>query len=125
MLTFITANTFTNIIAAAQSNEMGYQTSGAANAVISILAFRKFFVCGVKLGAPAMYISDFARFEKDTQTDLLKIFAFSNITRYRMANIERRVKVQHSMMLASPENTDSLKVLLTLYYSTRPNATKT
>jgi len=71
-----------------------------------------------------MNISDFARFEKDAQREFLKIFAFSNITRYRLANIERRFKVHHSMMLASPENTDSLNFLLTLYYSTRPNATK-
>jgi len=44
MLTFIVANSFLNIIAASQYIQMGYQSSGAANAVVSVLAFRKYFV---------------------------------------------------------------------------------
>ena len=44
MLTFVAANPFLNIIAAEKDTEVGYQTSGAANAVASILAFRMYFV---------------------------------------------------------------------------------
>ena len=48
VLTFVIANTFLNIITASQDTEKGYQTSGAANAVVFILTFRVYFVCGVK-----------------------------------------------------------------------------
>jgi hypothetical protein len=47
MLTVIAANTYLNIIAAAQDNEAGYQTSSAANDIVFVLVFRKYFVCGV------------------------------------------------------------------------------
>jgi len=45
MQTFITANTFLNIIAAVQITEMRYQSSGTANAVVYLPVFRKYFVC--------------------------------------------------------------------------------
>jgi len=40
MLTFIIENTCLNIIAALQDTDKGYQCSGAAKAVVSVLAFR-------------------------------------------------------------------------------------
>jgi hypothetical protein len=67
MLNFITANTFLNIIAASQDTETGYEYSGTANTVLYILAFPKYFVCGVKRGAPEWKMSDFAIFETDSQ----------------------------------------------------------
>jgi len=48
MLTFITANKFLNIITASQDTEKGYQSTGDANVVVSIVAFREYVVCGVK-----------------------------------------------------------------------------
>jgi len=45
MQAFIIANSFLNIIASALDSEKGYKTSGTANAVVSVLAFRKFSCC--------------------------------------------------------------------------------
>jgi len=45
MLTFIITNSFLSLIAASQDTEKGYQSTGAANAVQFILAFRMCFVC--------------------------------------------------------------------------------
>ena len=41
-------------------------------------------------------MSDFAIFETDTQRSAPEILAFSDITRYRLANTERCFKVQQS-----------------------------
>ena len=75
VLTFVIANTFLNIIAASQDTEKGYQTSGAANAVVFILTFRVYFVCGVKWVAPELKMFDFARFEADTQRGAPETFS--------------------------------------------------
>ena len=75
MLNFITANTFQNIFVAPQDNEMRCQTSGTANAVVSIIVIRKYFVCGLKGGAPELNMSDFARFETDTESCALDTFS--------------------------------------------------
>ena len=74
MLTVIAANTYLNIIVAAQDTEAGYQTSSAANDIVTVLVFRKYFVCGVNWGAPEMNMSDFAIFEKGTQRSAPELF---------------------------------------------------
>jgi len=45
MLRVNITDTYLNIIAAAQGTELSYQSSSTMNAVISVLAFRKYFVC--------------------------------------------------------------------------------
>jgi len=75
MLTVITANTYLNIIAAAKDTEMRYQPSTTMNAVITVLVFRKYFVCGVKRGAPELNMSDFAILETDIQRGALELFS--------------------------------------------------
>jgi len=47
MTTFIVKNSFLNNIAAAQNTEIRYQPSSTMNAVIFVLVFSKYFVCGV------------------------------------------------------------------------------
>jgi len=59
-------------------------------------------------------MSDVAIFEADTQRGAPENLAFSNITRYTLANIERRFKFQQFKQfrrIASPENMGSLKRL--------------
>jgi hypothetical protein len=45
MQAFIIANSFLNIIASGLDSEKGYNTSGVTNAVVSVLAFRKYICC--------------------------------------------------------------------------------
>ena len=73
--TFIVANSFLNIIAAAQDTEMRYQSSSNVNAVISVLVFRMHFVCTVNRGAAVLNMSDFVIFETDTQSGALELFS--------------------------------------------------
>jgi hypothetical protein len=75
MLTVITANTYLNIIAAAQDTELRYQISSTMNAVISVLVFHKYFVCGVNRGAQELNMSDFAIFETDAQRVAFELFS--------------------------------------------------
>jgi hypothetical protein len=67
MMAFIITNSFLNIIAAAQYIQLWYNSSGTANAVVSVLAFGKYFFCGVKWGAPELDMSHFAIFDTDAQ----------------------------------------------------------
>ena len=48
MMAFVIANTYLSIIAAAQDAENGYDASGSANAIVSVIAFGKYFVCRLK-----------------------------------------------------------------------------
>jgi len=75
MLTFITANTFLNIFAYVQDNEMRYQSSGITRAVVFILAFRKYFVFGVNWGTEELNLSEFAIFETDTHRGASETFS--------------------------------------------------
>ena len=54
---------------------MRYQTLSTMNAVISVLVFRKYFVCGVNREAQELNMSDFAIFETDAQTKSLELFS--------------------------------------------------
>ena len=65
---------FLNIFAAAQDTELKYQTSSTMNAVISVLVFSKYFVCGMNTGAPELNMSDFPKFEADTQRSVSEIY---------------------------------------------------
>jgi hypothetical protein len=83
-----------------QDTEAGYQTSGDANAVISVLVFRFYFVCGVNWVAPELDVSDFAIFETDIQRGGPEIFDLLNITRYRLAIFELPCKVEQSKKIS-------------------------
>jgi hypothetical protein len=56
-------------------------------------------------------MSDFARFDRHTKGDAPENLAFSDITRYRMANTERRFKVEQSKKISLAGAHGSLNVL--------------
>ena len=76
MLTFIVTNSFLHIIASAQDIEAHYQSLGDANAVISVLVFRKYFICRVNCGGSELNMSDFAVIETGTHSGAPETFIF-------------------------------------------------
>jgi len=123
--TLIVANSFLNIIAAVQDTEIRCQSSSNMNAVKSVLVFRMyFFVEWTK--EPQNLTCQTLQYLKQTPREvLLNYLAFSNSTRYTLANVERYCKVEHSKNISlAGENIVSLNVLCNFFYSTRPNTPK-
>jgi len=73
MLSFITANTFLNIIAAVEITEMRYQSSGTANAVVYLPLFRKYLYGNWNW--TEMNMSQITIFETDTQRGVPEKFS--------------------------------------------------
>jgi len=54
---------------------MRYQSSSNMNALIPVLVFCMYYVCGVNRGAPELNMSDFAILETNTQRGVLELFS--------------------------------------------------